>query len=143
MRSSGFDYVIVRSPSLLQKSRPGSEDDIELIGRSGSQAIQDAVSVIGSLDLAEAVVQSLLLESVDKKTFTPVVVNGNVERERVRRSNYYRILSLDGESDEEDSRREMRKTYMIRKSESNRDLVTEDIAVEEFWEKKLIQIPID
>ena len=91
----------------------------------------------------------MLLESVEKKTFSVGISTSidsksiDSEPSRVKRDNYYRILSLDVSSDNEDSRREMRKTYMIRKTENDRNLLKEDIDVEDFWKQRLQQLPSD
>lgn len=155
VRSTGIDYNIVRTPKIVKKNRLGSVDQLFVLDRQGrssssSNSIkEEEVEEIGSLDLSEVLVQSLLLESVDRKTFTVGYVSQSSiqtqqqQQQRVSRDNYYRILSLDVNSEEEESRREMRKTYMIRKSDSDRDLLNEDIEVETFWKQTLSQLPSD
>lgn len=74
VRSSGLEYVVVRAPAVVQNARPGAVDVLSTCtdrewkaamvgeGRSAS-SLNNAL--VGSLDLAEAVVQSLLLEQIE------------------------------------------------------------------------------
>lgn len=71
VRSSGLEYVVVRAPAVVQNARPGAVDvlstctDLEWRAAAGvgRSALDNAL--VGSLDLAEAVVQSLLLEQIE------------------------------------------------------------------------------
>lgn len=71
VRSSGLEYVVVRAPAVVQNARPGAVDVLSTctdrewraavgVGRSALNS-----ALVGSLDLAEAVVQSLLLEQIE------------------------------------------------------------------------------
>lgn len=71
VRSSGLEYVVVRAPAVVQNARPGAVDVLSTCtdrewraaAGAGRSALDNAL--VGSLDLAEAVVQSLLLEQIE------------------------------------------------------------------------------
>lgn len=103
VRSSGIEYSIIRAPERVLESRRGAIFPIKC-----SQSVQDkGLGYISSLDLAEAVVQSLLID-VDGITFTAEEVDSNSSSAlpRVSRDSYYSILSMDED--------DMRSSYMIK-----------------------------
>jgi len=127
VRSSGLEYVVVRAPAVVQNARPGAVDVLSTCTdrdwRSAVGIDRSALNsaLVGSLDLAEAVVQSLLLEQIEGITYTVFADQGVItdnfsgrrdrkpinkpvsmkKEDRVSRGNYYGILSLDEATDPE------------------------------------------
>ena len=123
VRDTGYEYVIVRAPFEVQTSRPGavepivalSEADLRSIATSSRAGKSPPALSIGALDLAECVVQSLLLEEVSGVSFTVCAApsqsiaaedrrtgTGTVAQ-RAARGSYYSILALDDSVDPEQS----------------------------------------
>jgi hypothetical protein len=117
VRASGLEYVIVRAPPLVENSRPGAVEALTALSPSTLQDIFLGKGgrpslCIGALDLAEAAVQSLLLEQISGVSFTVAAASSvgksSVEptpgttqsNGRASRETYYSILSLDDSVDE-------------------------------------------
>lgn len=151
IKKSGIDYVIVRAPPVVDVSREGSKYDLLLLGdvknNKKVEGLNTSNCKIGVLDLAEAVVQSLLLD-VDRITYTvcedPVLSfidqidsgDGSIRvSSRVRREWYYGILNMDDAS--------MRMAYILKAPEAYSSQLQEDDAVEEYWQQRLAVIKQD
>ena len=168
---SRFEHVIVRAPAIVQAARPGAIDNLIVFNErtyeqnpSLMKGLLESTSSsslsISALDLAEAVVQSLLIDTIESLTFTVCTSPASAINlySRVPRANYYGILYLDREVDEltdinekdktklaeidsEEVYSSMRSTYMIRPAESYLSQMEEDIAVEKFWTSMLKTLP--
>jgi hypothetical protein len=171
IRQSKFDYAIVRAPPLVVLSRDGSKYDLLLTNsdatlsddneesRPINELSKDTTSLrISILDLAEAVVHGLIIDSASSVTFTvcedlrksalnpppnedlPLIITEEYlaksppipeyVSDRNRRSAYYSILSMDDSS--------MKNSYLIRPAEAYRAQLEEDKAVEKYWEQKFL-----
>jgi len=164
VRRTGSEYVVVRAPSEVQACRPGARENMRVLSASQLRT-QSATSLsIGALDLAECVVQSLLLERVSGVSFTVCAAPSMpLSGERASRDTYYSILSLDDTADPQqldglqglqevvafdeakaqEIYSEMRSTYIIRPVEAYRSQVEEDGQVEQFWEQLLASLDRD
>ncbi|KAJ1428388.1 hypothetical protein B484DRAFT_449893 [Ochromonadaceae sp. CCMP2298] len=123
VRESGIEYVVVRAPPLVKYARPGAVDAMAALSSQDISTLQqrgEGLSLtIGALDLAEAAVQSLLLEEIERVSFTicarsatsadtatraspaPAGAASPADQGsmRVSRQTYYGILSMDDTTD--------------------------------------------
>lgn len=124
IKKSTFDYVIVRAPASVLYARPGAKDNLGAVVGQELAPTEKQDLRIATLDLAEATVQSLLLENINNISFTPysteissssavnplpkVVSKKSTSSQglydggviaRVPRDSYYSILRLDEETD--------------------------------------------
>lgn len=104
VRRTGCEYVVVRAPCEVQACRPGARETMRAFSAAQLRAQSVASLSIGALDLAECVVQSLLLERVSGVSFTvcaapPAAPVSPSSSERAGRDTYYSILSLDDTAD--------------------------------------------
>jgi len=103
VRSCGIEYCVIRAPQRVVESRRGATYPVVC-----RQSVQDeGLGQVATLDLAEAVVQALLID-IDGITFTAEEVSETSPKARPRalRNSYYSILNMGTE--------DMRSSYMIK-----------------------------
>lgn len=164
IRNSGYDYVIVRAPPIVQTLRDCAEVDLELTQEESFASPATGVTgAVGLIDLAEAAVQSLIqdfsgitfavreVQSGDGKSFNadqPLVKSAAMEAEygeaptrarsaveRVPRPSYYNVLDMGD--------REMKSSYLLRDTEVLKNEIDEDQQVESYWEDKFSRLALD
>ncbi len=162
IRDSGYDYVIVRTPPIVQTAGDCSEVDLELTQESSFESPAPQVGgVVGLLDLAETAVQALIqdfsgisftVRSVDEDTGDasdlPLVKSSAMEAEygeapkrmrrgslRVPRPSYYNVLDMQD--------REMKTSYLLRDTEVLKNEIDEDAACEAYWADQFSRLALD
>ena len=165
VRSSGFEYVVVRAPAVVEEAKEGARSDLVILDRAGEATSISASNAVGTLDFAEAVSSALVVD-VPAITFTvcesasgaralqqelqeqPLVQSNAMDEEygaapartraatdRVQRQAYYGILDMDEGS--------MKSSYMMKEAEVYEKQLEEDVSLERFWTERLSKLPKD
>lgn len=150
VRSSSFEYAVVRAPPQVQRAREGARYDLCV---SQSYDEESEGGTVGVLDLAECASQALLLDvsgvtfsvrellSEEQDDDAPLIESSAMDREygptlkrevqsqRVRRRAYYSILDMDDA--------DMRASYMIKPQEAYLAQIEEDRLLDKYWTRML------
>lgn len=149
-----FEFVVVRAPPVVAVTRAGSKYDLVLT--NPDRPVKDSpicpVQQIGILDLAEAVVHTLIIDVSmfsftayednkylneeddgtilpdDLETSTLSSVEKPVESSRIPRKAYYSILNMNAQ--------EMKASYNMKSADAYDMQLTEDELVERYWQRK-------
>ena len=162
IRTSGYDYVIVRAPPIVQTIRDCAEVDLELIQEeSFASPAVGVTGAVGLIDLAEVAVQAMI-QDFSGITFAvreiqpsggfdidqPLVKSSAMEAEygeapakrrgaveRIPRPSYYNVLDMGD--------REMKSSYLLRDTEILKNEIGEDEMVERYWEDQFSRLRLD
>lgn len=162
IRSSGYDYVIVRAPPIVQTIRDCAEVDLELVqDESFSSPATGVTGTVGLIDLAEVAVQAMI-QDFSGITFAvreiqpsggfdndqPLVKSAAMEaeygeaparrrgaEERIPRPSYYNVLDMGD--------REMKSSYLLRDTEVLKNEIGEDQMVEKYWGDLFSRLKLD
>jgi len=168
VQESGFEYTVVRAPSIVEEVKIGAKSELVIMDKNGSpvDSARNLISnSIGMLDLTETVVQSLVLD-IPNITFT--VCESAKSSQEMRNMQESMPLAQSTAMDEEYGKtvqpeetytdrvsrsayygildmedKDMKSSYLMKPAEIYRAQLDEDEQLEEYWQKKLDKVPRD